>query len=262
MRKIVFAVLGVIVIAIVAVFCVREFTVPNINYVGDSFDYAPWSSNENSITIQRLYSAAVDFDAYNKALEEIIDTTEYTEEERLAAAIASGVPEFFPSFNLSAYRTENEVRVSGFIDIGTAKGQKNNHFKMGNISLETIVGGDCRIDRVEVLPYSTSEEEERAITRIHSQNQAAIDISKARMFEIVLVNNNEDGEIVENSDFCSVTLQFVYNVDSDSFFSKTVLTDQLVLVNAAISIDEFGKTTTEWTAEPFSNMEDYNNAAD
>jgi uncharacterized protein YxeA len=246
MRKIVFIVLAVIVVAVVVIFCVREFAIPNINYIADFIDddsNAP--SVENRVKIRRLYAAEVDVDAFNNALEQITNRTEFTDEEKLAAAMASGAPEFFPSFNFSLYRAEDgKIRVSGFIDIDTAEGQKNQRFKMGDVALEAIVeGGDLEIEDVEIAPLY--ENEEQGEIKIHSPQQAAVDITNARTFGIAL-----------NGDNGTLTLRFVYNVRSDTFLPKTVLEEQLMHVDLQISLDNLGRVRAQWDVQPYSNLED------
>jgi hypothetical protein len=203
----------------------------------------------------------VDFDAYNTALEEITNLTEYTEEEKLAAAIASGRPEFFPQFHLTVHRVGDEVRLVGFVDTELAEGQKHEQFMFGGISLEAVTGGDFDIAKVEIAPLAGSGEE--TLTKILAGQQMAIDITNASAFEIIL--SGADGEaLFDNmnpfgtSFNGTVTLQFIYSIDADIFIPKRVLEEQVLQVHAIISLNEFGGLDVEYILEDFSNLEEMN----
>jgi hypothetical protein len=243
MRRIVFIVLAVVVAALVTLFCWREFMVTGINFVTDYIT----SMSENHLKVQRLYAAEVDFDAFNQELENIMNTTEYTEEEILAAAIASGKPEFFPSFNLGLYRAEGEIRLDGFVDIELAEGQLEQRFRMASISLEVLVTqGDLVIDRVDIVRAAGSPYE--SIVKVNSEQQAAADISHAEAFRVAM--NGETG---------SLTLRFVYSIADGTFLQRTALTEQLFEVHAVISPGLGTNLEVEFITEPYSSLEEINN---
>ena len=241
MRKIIFIVLAVVVAALVALFCVREFVTPDINFVRDYSN--PLSDNQ--LKIQRLYAADVDHEAFNKALEAMMNTTEYTEEEIFAAAIASGTPEFFPAFNFSVYRADGETRVEGFIDIEVAEKQKNERFSIKNISLEAVVVGDLTIEDVNTISIYNDDDE--PVIKINSTQSATVDISRAKLFRIAL--DGEDG---------TVTLRFVYSIQSIGLIPRIALEDQYLEVHAVITSGVGNNLEVQFITEPYSNLEDIN----
>jgi len=251
MRKIIFIVLIVIVAALVGFFCWREFSIPNINYVGD---YR--SDSDHRIKIQRLYAAEVDFDAYNEELEAILNITDYTEQDRLAAAIASGQPQFFPSFSLNMQREGDEIRIKGTIDSELAEKQKEERFKIDQISLEAIItAGALEFDRVKTTPAIGGDDS--SSVKIHADRQMAVDISDSPVFEIILTNESDEGAFGANLSG-TVTLQFIYSIRSDTFMPKTVLEEQLLQLHAIIESNEYGVFDVKFEIEPYSNMEELN----
>jgi len=247
MRKVIFIVLIVVVAALVAFFCWREILIPDVNYVAD---YVQDDEGDNNLKIQRLYAADVDVDKYEKALELITNTTEYSEEEKLAAAIASGEPVFFPTFNIDIYRLGiDEVRLSGVISYEMAENQKEERFRMGSISLEAITQGGIEIDQIETI---TTDSDDADIIKIHTEQQMAIDISKSPSFEIIL--KGAAGTDLSGS----ITLQFTYSVEADIFIPRTVLEEQLLEVSADISMNAFGNLEVEYIVSEESNRNDDN----
>jgi uncharacterized protein YxeA len=242
MRKIVFIVLAVIVAATVVIFSIMAFSTPTINFVADNviIDDSRANNSEYRLKIQRLFAAEVDHDKYERALEEITNLTDYTDEEIFAAAVASGNPEFFPVFNFHVYAHEDEIRINGFIEIDVAEGQTTQKFKMGQVNLEAAVyAGDLEIQRVDVNPAPNTDIE------IITPQQSAADITNATTFEFALTGDT--GEI---------TLQFLYEVKTDSFFNKIALEEQILLVDFVISHDAWGRMVVEFFPEPYSNLEE------
>ncbi|MCL2071049.1 MAG: hypothetical protein FWH07_02310 [Oscillospiraceae bacterium] len=238
MRRIIFVVLAVVVAALVALLCWREFLVAGINFVADY----TLSISGNHLKVQRLYAAEVDHEAFNAALNSITNTTDYTEEEIFAAAIASGSPEFFPSFNLGMYRFENEVRLDGFVDIELAEGQSEIRYRMQNISLEIVVTqGELVVERLDVV--STIDGGYESVIKVNSEKQAAADITDAKAFRIAMTG--DEG---------SITLRFVYNIEADSFMPRTVLADQLLEVHVVFSPGVGANMDVEFIAEPYSHL--------
>ncbi|MCL1903558.1 MAG: hypothetical protein FWF94_03990 [Oscillospiraceae bacterium] len=240
MRRIVFIVLAVIAAAIVAFFCWREFLVPEINFVADN----TYSLSGNYFKVQRLYAAAVDMDAYNQELEYIMNTTEYTEEEIFAAAIASGKPEFFPVFNFGLHRDGNDIVLDGFIDVELAEGQTEQRFEMENVSIEAVVTqGDLIIRDIEVVKLDKNGDE--SVVKVNSEQQAAADISNAKLFKIIM--DGEEG---------AVTLRIVYSVKANSLLSKTALEEQYLEIHTNITKDVAMNLEAEYISEPYSNLEE------
>jgi len=243
MRRIVFIILAVIVAALVGLFCWREFAIPGINFVADFTN----SDSEHHIRVQRLYAAEVDHDAFNEALEKIMNTTEYTEEEIYLAAIASGIPEFFPSFSIGVYREGEEIRVDSILGSDYAEGQKDRRFRLGDIGLEVVsAAGDLVIESVDVSREAKNED--NTVIRINSQQQAAVDLTGSTGFRITM-----------NGDGGTVTLRFTYSIESDTFMPKTVLTEQFLELSVVITPGAGVNLDTAFIVSPYSNLEDLDN---
>ncbi|MCL1789216.1 MAG: hypothetical protein FWG33_02565 [Oscillospiraceae bacterium] len=242
MRRIVFIILAVVAAAIVGFFCWRAFLIPGINFVTD---YTQILSG-NHFKVQRLYAAEVDLDAFNQAVEEMMNATEYTEEEILAAAIASGKPEFFPSFNFGIYRDGDEILLDGFVDIGLAEGQTDQRFKMENISLEVLITqGDLTIKDVDVIHLTENSDD--SVVKVNSEQQALADISNAKAFRIKF--DGENG---------SVTLRLIYNIEAGTLLPKTALEEQYLEIHAMITTGSAMNIEVEYVVEPYSSLEEIN----
>ena len=236
MRKIVFIVLAVVIAAIAVFFGWRELSIPDLNFVTDYTS----ANSSNHIKVQRLYSAEVDVAEYNKTIESIINTAEYTDEEMLAAAAAAGKPEFFPAFSLGLYRQENEIRLDGFVTLELAPGQDEQRFHMESLNLESVISqGNLVIEQVDVTPSETHEDE--IIYKINSEKTANVSLTNANGFEMVL--NGDDGTVV---------MRFVYSVKSDSVISKVVLEEQVLEIHAVVSTGSAGNLEVEFTAQPYT----------
>jgi uncharacterized protein YxeA len=239
MRKIIFIILIVIVAVIVGVLTWREFQIPTINHVAD---YTT-SEAETHIKVSRLYAAQVNIEAYEKALEEIMKMTEYTDEQRLAAAIASGSPAFIPTFNIGVNQTEDGVQILGFVSVEAALNQREHRFDLGKVSLEAeITGGNLEIDDVAVTQFAESE---TPLTKIFSETQAAFDITGASQFDIEMIGDSG-----------TVTLQFVYSISAATPLPKIVMTERAVQIHVTIELVADGVIGVEFDVEPYSTLEE------
>jgi len=243
MRIVIFVVLIVVTLLITAFFCWREFILPEIDFVDDCVE----TGVENQIIVKRLYAAYVDEEAYSEALYSIQNMTEdeFEEDEVLAAARKSGMPEFYPAFIIDVYRNGDDIFLKGFIDVKLAEGQEELKFKLGNINFEALTRHGLTIENFDI----TSFEGVNGIktVKINSDNAVAADLSKASGFEIKMTGAG------------SVTLQFVYTIESDTFMPRTALEEQLLQIHADISTDDDGKLKAIFTPEPYSNLEDLEN---
>jgi hypothetical protein len=251
LRKIIFIVLIVVVMAIVGFLCWREFSVPQINHVADSAS----SLSANHLKVSRLYAAEIDRDAYEEALASITSLTEYTEEQRLAAAIAAGNPAFIPTFNIGVNKLgASEIEIAGFVDFDVAENQTERRFVMGDIGLEAVIaeGGDLVFTNVEII-RATSDD--APVTKIFLAEQAAFDITGALRFEI----NMQAQDITEDVS-ARVTLQFAYNVKVDALFGGTALEEQILRLHADITLRTSGILDVVFEVEPYFDMEGLNAA--
>lgn len=239
MRKIIYIIVIVLITGLVGIFCWQEFQVPAINFVVDQTR----SDTPNHLKIQRLYAAEVDHDAFRDALDAISTTTEYTEEEIIAAAKASGKPEFYPSFNFGIYRYEDEIRIKGFADTEFFDGQENNRFTLGNVSLELIVSqGDLILKDIDVSTVNTAKE---TIVKAVSEKQAVADVSGSAPFLVTM--SGKSG---------SITIRLVYDVTAETLIPHRALEEQLVELHAIISPGDAINVGVEWILEPFSSLEE------
>ena len=240
MRKIIFITLIVIVAGVIGFFTWREFQIPGINHVAD---YTT-SDAATHLKVHRLHAAQVDIEAYEAELEKITLMTEYTDEQKVVAAIASGKPSFIPTFSMGVNKIEGGIQIAGFVGIDYAPNQRENRFKIGNISLESIItDGDLDIDNVSVFKFT----DDSPITKIHSDKQAAFDITDATRFNIDM--KGERG---------NVTLQYVYSVTADTLIPRTVMTEQVLLLHLEIDHVNSVILGVDFTIEPYSNLEELN----
>ncbi|MCL1880971.1 MAG: hypothetical protein FWF76_02200 [Oscillospiraceae bacterium] len=236
-------IIAVVVAAIVGFFGWREFRVPSVNYVTDSIVL----DEGGSFRVQRLYAAETNHEAFEEQLETITFITEYEEEERLQAAIASGRPVFFPNFEFRAnnfsFDGEDEIWVDGFIAISVAEGQTENRLRMANASLEAVVQGGVEIDRLELF---TTFETDKPV-KIYNENQATVDISGATAFRVALTPSGTG----------MLTLQIVYDIEAETPVPIVMLEEQLMQVHVMLEINEFGilETTDIFTLEEYFNLE-------
>ncbi|MDR0197129.1 MAG: hypothetical protein LBI36_02780 [Oscillospiraceae bacterium] len=246
MRRIVFIVLIVLVVAVTGFFCWREFTVPDITYVAD---YPDDGLADNHFALKRLYAAVVDEEAFASEVEGLLTMTEFTEDEMMAAALASGTPEFYPVFYYSVYNVGDETRLNGYIKIELAKNQSETRFMLGSVNLEAVAQG-FTIDKVEVTPPEKTNKAGKSIISDDKTQMAIVDFNKSGGFEITLGGNSG-----------TMTLRYVYSVAVDTFLNKTVLEDQLLIVHANIGVDDGGNVTVEFTNEPYSSLIDLEGTA-
>jgi len=250
MRRTVFLILIAVTLLITAFFCWREFILPEIDFVDDNVE----TDVVNQIIVKRLYASSVDPDAYAEALQSIQNMTEeeFDEDQVLYAAKKSGTPEFYPAFILSVIEDGEDIILQGFTDVKLAEGQKDLKFKLGNVNMEAVVKSVLTINEFNITPFEdvkTAPASKEIIPKINSDAAVAADLSKAAGFEIKMakIGENETG---------SITLQYVYAIDTNTFMPRTVLEEQLLQIHIDISRDADGKVKAEFTPEPYSNLED------
>jgi hypothetical protein len=244
MRKVVFIIIAVAVVAVMVFFGWREFRVPTINYVGDR-DVLVTS---NHLRVHRMYSAEIDHTAYQESLDAIMYLTQeaFTEEELFQAALEAGRPSFFPWFNFVAsnavHENEDEIWVDGYITLGFAEGQTEGRFRMGETSVEAITQGDLTIERFEVFAPPGGGVD--PLPKVFTGAQAAVDVTGQSAFRVALTG--ESGML---------TLQLVYSIDVETPLVLTVQEERLMQIHVIISLDDFGALETEFIVEPYSNLE-------
>jgi hypothetical protein len=242
MRRIVFVILGVLVLGTVGFFAWREFRVPAINYVTDG----TFLAHENHFVVRRLYAVEIDHEAYEKELERIMFVTDYDEDMRFQAALRAGSPAFLPAFNFvvssTIYDGEDEIWIDGYIVVERAENQTERRFRMGSTSVEAVAQGDLVIERLEL--YGPPGAGADPLPQIYTDTQAAVDITGQTAFRIAMSGSGG-----------MITLQFVYNVDVETPLILTVQEERLLRLNIVVSTNEFGTVSTDFVLDPYDNLE-------
>ena len=246
MKRVIIVILILIVAGTVGFYTYNEFRVREIVYVGDYES----SRDRNKHAVKRLYSSDVDFDAYNSKLENLI-SLEFTEEEVLKAALESGTPEFYPAFHTSVFRESNEDEffvLRSKVVQEMAFGQERANFRIANLRLEVITTGVV-ID--EVIAESLDIMNNTKI-EVPLMNEAGTGMT-------VDLKNYGDTEIVFNGREGMIVLQYIFDVESDSVFPTTVLTDCFIRVNVTVGEDEDGRIAAVYSIDDASTVEEYIN---
>jgi len=240
MRSVVFLVLIVITLVITAFFCWREFVIPEINYVDDTIETSP-----NQLTVKRLYAKNVDEEAYAEALAAIQNMTEdeFDEDVIVVAARRSGMPEYYPGFNFSVYKSGESIYINGFVSVEFAERQEEMKFKLGNVNFEAVAKAGLSIKEFDVTPIVGHENE--AFIKVNTDSAVAADLTKAADFDIILDGTSG-----------TVTLQYIYSIQSDNFMPQDVLEEQLLQIQIDITTDENENIVAIFTVEPYSSVED------
>lgn len=244
MKRVVIVLLIILVIGTVGFYTYNEFRVREIVYVGD------YETNEirNAHAVKRLYSSDVDFDAYNEKLEKLI-SLEFTEEEVLKAALESGEPEFYPAFHTSIYResTEDEFfTLRSKVIQELAEGQERTNFRVANLRLEVITNG-VSIDKVSAQSLDVLNNTEFETPLINEEGTGMT----------VDLKNYGDTELVFNGSEGMVVLQYVFDIESVSFFPTTVMSDCFIRINVTVGTGEDGRISAVYSIDEASTVEEY-----
>lgn len=244
MRRVIIVFLILLVIGIVGFYTYNEFRVREIVYVGDYESDA----SDNTHSVKRLYSSDVDFEEYNQKLEDLI-SLEFTEEEVLKAALESGEPEFYPTFHTSVYKGNTQ---DDFFVLNTkvvqqlAEGQTRADFTLSDLRLEVITNG-VTIDEVDAESQDYLSVVRKEVPLI---NEAGTGMT-------VDLRNYGDTQITFNGTTGAIVLQYVFNVQSVSFFPSEVLTDCFVRINISVSEDAEGHIVTVYSIDDASTVAEY-----
>ncbi len=244
MKKIVIVLLILIVIGTVGFYSYNEFKVREIVYVGD-YEYL---EQRNKHTVKRLYSSDVDFDEYNRRLEDLI-SLEFTEEEILKAALESGEPEFYPSFYTNVYRQSIEDEIFSLHTIiiqELASGQEHTNFRMANLRLEVITN-NVTIEKVNAESQNVLGEIKKEVPLVN----------EAKTGMTVELENYGNTEIVFKGTEGNIVLQYVYDIENTSIVTTEVMSDCFIRINVKIGEGEDGKITAEYSIDPSSTVEEY-----
>ena len=244
MRRTVFIFLIVAVITVMGIYTFLEFRVSEIVFVTDKTD--SWAYGKE-MAVRRLYNSNVDIDAFTAKVEQALISAEFTEDELYAAALTSGTPEFYPAFYFSTYNPEPQKDVFDFsaaISQEFAPNQTNFNFMLSNIHLEIISTGPTVSD-IKLTAENQSEKHIGTPVLSDDKRSLALDYTNISGYSLTLTGVG------------SVTIQYTYDIVTNSLFSSGALTGQLLIVHANISRDADGEFQVEYIAEPYSSLEDY-----
>ncbi len=244
MKKAVIIALILIVLGIVGYFVYTEISVKEISYVSSVED----DDKEGRYSVKRLYSSDIDVEAFNKKVENLL-LLEFSDEDIEAAALEAGTPQFYPAFHVYTFKPRDEENTV-CIDLSAvqelAPGQQDVNYSMTNIRLEAVTTG---VSIVEAKAVGTD-----------SMNRA--------MNEAILKNETGTGMMVELNDYGSVnlklegvtgsiTLQYTFDIRSNSLLPKTVLTGCMVMIKINVITNSEGETEISYQLEPATTVDEY-----
>lgn len=238
MKKAIIVFLIILVLGIIGGFVYYELSIPAITYVSDtSKEYG----KGNRFVISRLYSSNVDADALKKMLDSSLITTEFTDEEILAAALKAGDPQLYLSFDFVV--TENSDRdgyvVTGMIYQQLAKGQEKADFKPINLWLTSSVAG-AALDGFEIIP---ADEEQENI------NSASV-INEAKTALTAKLDDTSGFTMELTGDTATVTVRYTYDIISSGVLTTTAMTEQFFEINLTLGKDSNGEVTVAYALTP------------
>jgi hypothetical protein len=261
MRRIVFIMLIIAVIAVVGLYTFLEYRVNDIVYVGGTWEIR---AHGKEYIIRRLYNSGVDIDAFREKMEPLLINTEFTEEEFIEWAKLSGEPELYLAFYYSVYpdsygnfsaSADNTIlnlfsEGDGFFVLSarifqeTAIGQENFNFKPADLFLEVTTDGP-QIYLLGDEFQSTGEKFPGNPVKSDDGRSFAVELNDVFNYSFHVAGTG------------TITLRYTYNITTDNLFSRTMLEKQLLIVNVYIELLPDGEYELEFTYEPFSTLEEY-----
>ena len=233
----------VIVVAVVALYAFLEFRTSEIYFESDVVETWDYGAR-----VKRIYRSGVDEAAFFAQSEETLVTAEFTEEEMLAAALASGTPEFCPAFYLNIYKPDGVTDIFRFV--GSIKSealpeQTSFNFAISDLHLEIMTDG-VTITGFE-LTESNGEPSRTVINPIVSEDRRtlAVTLGTATDYTMVLTGLGR------------VTFQFNYTIVTNGLFRRPALEEQLLIIHANISRGDGGELLVEYISEPYSMIEEF-----
>jgi hypothetical protein len=245
MRRPVFIFLIVAVVAVVGFYTFLELRVSEIVFVPPD-RVETWAFGKE-MALRRLYNSGVDVDAFFAKIEEMLVNAEFTEDEIYAAALASGVAEFYTAFYFSTYGPtigEDVFEFDARIRQEFAPGQVNFNFRMADLRLEITT------DIVEISDFEMRAENpalEIPGTPVISANRRtlAVELDNVSGYSLTLTGTG------------SVTFQYTYSVVTSGLFTSVALEEQILRVHANISRDENGEFQVEYINDPWSSLDEF-----
>ncbi len=244
MKRILFIFLILLVMGVVGLYVFLEFRVPDITYVSDA---TKLSSKGNEAIVYRLYTSGIDIDAFTANVENSLVSTEFTEDEIYAAAIASGEPQFYPAFYFKMYHPDvnrKSFLFEGAIRQAFARNQKEANFNFTNVHLELVSDG---LD-ISSVDYTLVD------NKVASQNAPVVSEDKRSM--VINLDNVSFFNVVLDGASGMLTFQYTYDIVSNGIFPNTVLYNQLLIVYMNVKLVN-DAMEVEYISEPYSSLEEF-----
>jgi hypothetical protein len=263
MRRTVFILLIVVVIAIVAVYTFLEFRVNEIVFVSHNWDDTLAHGKE--FVYRRLYNSNVDIEAFRENFEQLlIEPDLFTDEEFDIWALYSGNPELYLAFYYSVYPyygtgftggssvTSDENAdmyiFSGRIVQESALGQTNFNFHVTDLYLEVTTTPGLQILLLDDLLQRTDRADGKFPgTPVLSEDGRSLAV--------------ELGDILDYSFHLSgtgtVTIKYTYNIATNNIFARRMLEEQFLRINVMITSDEDGGYSLRYNHDPYLTLEQY-----
>ena len=243
MKKCIILSLIVVVVAIVALFAYSEFTVSEITYVND-FES---EIEDNRYSVKRLYSSDIDIEEFNSQIEKLI-SLEFTEEDIMRAALEAGTPEFYPAFHIYAHRRKEdeylELNISAVQEL--AENQSRMDFALENMRLEVVTNGvTIKESTTHAGKWDGSTEVAQPIVNDEGTGLA---VGLGRFGDSTLVLDGAAGTVV---------LQFSYDINSQTLFSETVMTDCFLRMDVNLSLDKNGAIIMTCSKNSATTVDEY-----
>jgi hypothetical protein len=264
MRRTVFILLIIAVIAIVGLYTFLEYRVNDIVYVGETWEVR---SHGHEFVIRRLYNSNVDTDAFRERVEPLLINAEFTEEEFIEWAQLSGNPELYLAFYYTVYpdsysnfhasadnsllnvygEGDNFYVLSARINQESAIGQKNFDFKITDLYLEVTTDSPQIYLLGEEFHIAKREDGMFPGTPVKSEDGRSMAVELGEVFDYSF----------HVAGTGTVTLKYTYNVATSNIFSRNMLERQLLIVNIYITSMGGGEYRLEYTSEPFASLEEF-----
>lgn len=244
MKRLLFIFAILIVLGVVGFYTFMEFSVPEISFVTDTKNV---TVRGNEMMLHRLYTSGIDVDEFYNKVESSLISAEFSEDEIYMAALASGTPEFYPAFYFNLYYPDPKVaklNFGGQVCQEFTENQTSANFNISNIHLELLTEG------------LTIENVETSITDLDVKSMNAPVISEDKRSMAINLDNVTGYTLDFLGSVGTATFQYTYDITTNSIFPNTVLTGQLLIVHANISVTAEGGLMVEYINEPYSSLDE------
>ena len=244
-----FVLLILAVIAVVGGFAYLEFTAPDIAFVTDKNTSI---MQEQGIVIRRLYSSGVNADAFADLVESRQKSDiEFTEDDIFQAALAAGKPQFYPAFYLEGglEKGYDGSVWSAVIRPEFTDSMDSSECRLSGLTAEITLEGGLYADEYSVqyiddsLPSGVREMSATVITE--ERQGLLLDLDNAFGYNLKIKGTSG-----------TITVLYSYDINNNSLFSKTMLTEQALQLQANVTIDANKGITVTYAPRPYSSIEE------